>query len=189
VGKAGLAPPFHAVYPWPIWDPAGLPRWLPPGSPQLGLATGLAGAVAGMVVLRGVRWLFGLGRGLEGMGVGDADLMMMAGAFIGWQAVVLAFFVSVIPGLVFALVSVVVKGEQALPFGPALSAGVLMTILAWPVLAVQFRGVFYEPIVLGVGVGGGAIALLFMAFLLRLVRPAERPQPPAPPPPAGDTGS
>ena len=69
-----------------------LPRWLPAGSPQLGLATGLAGAVTGMVLLRGVRFLFGLGRGLEGMGVGDADLMMMAGAFVGWQPVVAAFF-------------------------------------------------------------------------------------------------
>ena len=35
---------------------------------QLGLATGLAGVLAGMVTLRGVRFLFGLGRGKEGLG-------------------------------------------------------------------------------------------------------------------------
>jgi leader peptidase (prepilin peptidase)/N-methyltransferase len=184
-----LRPPFHAVYPWPIWMPAELPAWLPEGSPQLGLATGLAGAAAGMVMLRGVRWLFGLGRGLEGMGVGDADLMMLAGAFIGWQAVILAFFISVLPGLIFALVSVIVRGEQALPFGPALAVGVLMTILAWPVLAEQFRLLFFEPFILGFVGGGGAIALLAMAFLLRLIRRAAPPpaQPPganAPGPPA-----
>ena len=170
-----LRAPFPSVYPWPIWRLDQLPAWLPAGSPQFGLATGLAGALAGMVLLRGVRFLFGLGRGLEGMGVGDADLMMMAGAFIGWQAVVLAFFVSVIPGLLFALVSVVIKGEQALPFGPALAMGVVLTVLAWPVLGAQFRFFFFDPIFLGVVGGGGAIALLAIAFLLRLVRPGAPP--------------
>ena len=89
-------PPYPGAYPWPVWYP--LPAWLPPGSWQLGLATGLAGALAGLLMLRGVRLLFGLGRGVEGLGVGDADLMMMAGAFVGWQPVVLAFFISVGPG-------------------------------------------------------------------------------------------
>ena len=32
-------------------------------------------------------------------------MMMMAGAFVGWQPVVLAFFVSVFPGLIFAVPS------------------------------------------------------------------------------------
>ena len=35
-----------------------LPAWLPAGSWKLGLATGLAGALAGMLVLRAVRFLF-----------------------------------------------------------------------------------------------------------------------------------
>jgi leader peptidase (prepilin peptidase)/N-methyltransferase len=160
---------FHSVYPWPVCHP--LPEWLPPGSWRLGLATGLAGALAGMILLRGVRFLFALGRGMEGMGVGDADLMMMAGAFIGWQAVVLAFFVSVIPGLLFAVVRLIVKGDQALPFGPSLAAGVVLTVLGWPALAGQFRILFFDPIFLGLMALAAAIALLFIAFLLRLFRP------------------
>jgi leader peptidase (prepilin peptidase)/N-methyltransferase len=172
---APLAAPFRGLYPWPVWLPDQLPAWMPRGSHTLGLATGLAGALAGMILLRGVRFLFGVGRGLEGMGVGDADLMMMAGAFIGWQLVILAFFISVVPGLLFALVSVIVKGEQTLPFGPALGVGVVMTILGWPVLGDQFKPVFFEPIFLGVMGGGGAMALLALAFLLRLVRPSGGP--------------
>jgi leader peptidase (prepilin peptidase)/N-methyltransferase len=164
--------PWPSLYPWPVWYP--LPDWLPPGSPQLGLATGLAGALAGMILLRGVRFLFGLGRGLEGMGVGDADLMMMAGAFIGWQPVTLAFFVSVLPGLGFALVSFFRKGHQPLPFGPALGMGVVLTVLFWPMLGNYFRLgnmlLFFEPLVLGVVFGGGAVGLLLLAFLLRLLR-------------------
>jgi leader peptidase (prepilin peptidase)/N-methyltransferase len=109
------------------------------------------------------------------MGVGDADLMMMAGAFIGWQPVVVAFFVSVIPGLLFAVVSVIVKGEQALPFGPSLAVGVILTVLAWPVLGRQFQIMFFDPLFLAVMGGGGGVALFAIAFLLRVTRPVPHP--------------
>src|SRR5262249_18246098 len=150
--------PYPGVYAWPVWWP--LPAWLPPLSWRLGLATGLAGAAAGAVLLRGVRFLFGLGRGKEGMGVGDADLMMMAGAFVGWQVVVLAFFVSVFPALLFALATLVRRGHEYLPFGPSLSLGVLIALFAWPRLGPQFRILFFDPLFLGVLGGGGALALL-----------------------------
>lgn len=162
-------PPVPGAYPWPLWWP--LPEWLPPGSWQLGLATGLAGALAGMVLLRGVRFLFGLGRGIEGLGVGDADLMMMAGAFVGWQAVVLAFFISVAPALLFALGNLIIRGTQELPFGPSLAAGVVITILCWPRVSAPFAPAFFEPLVI-VGLGGFcALALLGISFLLRVSRP------------------
>ena len=100
----GLIPPAlpSGLYPWPVWYP--LPDWLSPNSWQLGLATGLAGALAGMLAMRVVRFMYGISRGIEGLGVGDADLMMMAGAFVGWQPVVLACFVAAFPGLFFGLV-------------------------------------------------------------------------------------
>ncbi len=100
---AGMIPPRlpTGLYPWPVWYP--LPDWLPRGSWQLGLANGLAGAVAGMLVLRVVRFTFGLTRGIEALGVGDADLMMMAGSFVGWQPILLACFVAAFPGLLFGI--------------------------------------------------------------------------------------
>jgi leader peptidase (prepilin peptidase)/N-methyltransferase len=58
--------PAPGLYAWPVWYP--LPAWLPAGTWKLGLLTGLAGAAAGMVVLRGVRFVFSWARGLEGMG-------------------------------------------------------------------------------------------------------------------------
>jgi leader peptidase (prepilin peptidase)/N-methyltransferase len=174
----GPFPPYPGVYPWPVWYP--LPSWLPAGSWQLGMATGLAGALAGMVMLRGVRFLFGLGRGIEGLGVGDADLMMMAGAFVGWQPVVLAFFVSVFPALFFAIAQVILRGNQTLPFGPSLAMGVLITLLCWPRLGPAFQILFFEPIFLGVMGGAGGLALLIISFLLRLMMGGGR---------AGTTGS
>jgi leader peptidase (prepilin peptidase) / N-methyltransferase len=172
-GLPNLNPIQAGMHPWPVWDP--LPDWLPPGSWQLGLVTGLVGALVGMLLLRGVRFLFGLGRGLEGMGVGDADLMMMAGAFLGWQAVVMAFFLAVFPALVFGVTLALMKGDQVLPFGPSLAGGVVLTLLLWPELARSFRMLFFNSSAVFVLAGLGAVLLFVAAFLLRLLRgrPAE----------------
>jgi leader peptidase (prepilin peptidase)/N-methyltransferase len=168
----------QGAYPWPLWYP--LPAWLRPGTWQLGLATGLAGVLAGIVILRAVRFLFGLGRGKEGLGVGDADLMMMAGSFLGWQPVLVAFFVAVLPALVFGLGQLVLRGEQRLPFGPSLAIGVVLTMLGWRKLGPPFAQLFFDAtwlIPLGIA---GALFLLVASFMLRLVRGrGEPPQEPA----------
>jgi leader peptidase (prepilin peptidase)/N-methyltransferase len=173
-GLANPTPLALGIYPWPVWYP--LPGWLPAGSWQLGLATGLAGALAGMVILRGVRFLFGLGRGIEGLGMGDADLMMMAGSFVGWQPVVVAFFAAVFPALFFGVAQVLRGKGQALPFGPSLAAGVVLTLLGWRWLLTRspaLQELFFDPLVLLILGGGGALALLVTSFLLRLLRGTE----------------
>src|SRR5262249_27482349 len=45
----------QGLYPWPVCGP--LPAWLPAGSWQLGLATGLVGLLVGSLLLRGMRFL------------------------------------------------------------------------------------------------------------------------------------
>src|SRR5579864_6795937 len=95
------------LYPWPVWALPEIPWLMPGGNWQTGLATGLAGIIAGTMMLRGVRFLFGLGMGSQYMeeapeleegqqpwfagrwfswfgrvggkalGLGDADLLMM----------------------------------------------------------------------------------------------------------------
>lgn len=156
------------IYPWPVWYP--LPPWLPAGSWQLGLATGLAGALAGTLVLRTVRSLFGFGRGIEGLGLGDADLMMMAGAFIGWQPIVVALFVGVVPGLFFAILQLLRRGGQAMPFGPPLAIGVLITLLTWPHIGARYQALFFDPVLLAILAGFGGLLLLITSFALRLLR-------------------
>jgi leader peptidase (prepilin peptidase)/N-methyltransferase len=170
-------PPAPGLYAWPVWYP--LPAGLAPLSWKLGLYTGLAGAAAGAVALRGIRFVFSRARGIEGLGLGDADLMMMAGAFIGWQPVLTALFVAVLPGLFFGLVTVFRKGDHPLPFGPSLAAGVLITVFAWPSLGRKSWEFYSNPMLLGFTVGMGAILLLVAAVLLRLIRgvPAEKAAP------------
>lgn len=163
---SGAFPPYSGAQLWPVWYP--LPDWLPAGSWQLGLATGLAGALAGTLMLRGVRFLFGVGRGIEGLGVGDADLMMMAGAFLGWQAVVLAFFVSVLPALIFAAVQILRGGGQAMPFGPSLAVGILITMLCWTRIGPHFQEILFNPLILGIMSISGTVIMVVMAFFFRL---------------------
>ncbi len=156
--------------PWPVWYP--LPAWAPAGSWRLGLLTSLAGIAAGTLTLRGVRFLFGLGRGKEGLGLGDADLMMMAGSFLGWQATLLAFFVSVFPALAVGLVQILFRGRQDLAFGPPLALGILTTVLGWRWLGPHFQILFFnEGMLLFLGVFG-AVFMFLASFVLRKIRPA-----------------
>lgn len=184
---AGVVPPgtkpwWQAIegvgpgqYPWPVWGP--LPEWLPPGSWQLGLATGVAGALFGTMMLRAVRFLFSRGMGREALGLGDADLMLMAGAFCGWQVVFVAFFVGAIVSLGFAVVRVIVIGDTELPFGPGLAAGVMLTLLFWwkigPVVQVLL---FNEMLMLTLG-GAAAVFMLMSGLVIRLFRRPDAGEP------------
>src|SRR5262249_17932558 len=69
--------PSHSgdgLYPWPIWKP--LPAWLPPGSWRLGLATGLAGVLAGAILMGLIRLSFNAGTGTAAVGWGETSLLM-----------------------------------------------------------------------------------------------------------------
>jgi len=160
--KAGL-------YPWPAWGP--LPAWLAPGGNwQTGLATGLAGMLAGSLLLRAVGFLFSTGLGKEALGLGDADLMMMAGAFLGWQPVVVAFFISVIPALFFGVIQLVVRGDNSLPFGPSLAMGLILTFLGWGWLGPYVQPILFWEIVLICLALVGAAFMLGSSYLLRVLR-------------------
>src|SRR5262249_10820961 len=151
-------PPQQGFQPWPLWRPDRLPGWLAPGTWRLGLANGLAGVLAGMVLLRAVRFLFTLGRGIEGLGAGDADLMMMAGAFLGWQPILVAFFVSVGPALVLGLGQLVFRGSQMMPFGPSLALGVLLTLYGWRWIGPYIQPLFFDATTLVLlGITGGVL--------------------------------
>jgi leader peptidase (prepilin peptidase)/N-methyltransferase len=172
----------EGIYPWPVWGP--LPQLLAPGGNwQTGLVTGVVGALTGTFLLRIVAFLFGAGLGKEALGLGDADLMMMAGAFLGWQIIVVGFFLSVIPALVFGVTLLVTRRDNSLPFGPSLSAGVLGALLAWhwigshPGIRLVF---FWGSFLFFITVAGG-VFMFVVSFMLRLLRGG--------PPPADDAVS
>jgi leader peptidase (prepilin peptidase)/N-methyltransferase len=167
----------QGVYPWPFWGPLPEP-FAPGGNWQTGMATGIAGALAGTFLLRAVGFLFGTGLGKEALGLGDADLMMMAGAFLGWQVILIGFFVSVFPALLFGVVQLIARGDNALPFGPSLSAGVMITCLGWRWIGPSpyVQPILFNGLIVVLLIIAGAGILLAMSFALRLLHrepPAE----------------
>jgi leader peptidase (prepilin peptidase)/N-methyltransferase len=130
------------IYEWPFWGP--LPDFCGDGGNwQTGLLTGLIGLMAGTFLLRTIGGVFGFGLGREALGMGDADLMMMAGAFLGWQPMVAGFFLSVVPAVIFGGLNLMIKGDNSLPFGPSLAAGVMTACLTWRWLGPHLQQLFF----------------------------------------------
>jgi len=108
------------------------------------------------------------------MGLGDADLLMMAGAFLGWQAIALALPVGAVitlAALPFLFVWTKIRGRKfdagEMAFGPGIAAGVVTCWLGWPWLEQLVRAAFFDFTMLSVigGVFGGG--LLVFGFVLR----------------------
>jgi leader peptidase (prepilin peptidase) / N-methyltransferase len=170
------------VQPWPFWGPEfaiGLA-----GTWKLGVLNAVLGALAGSLVVRLVKWLFETGFGKEALGLGDADLLMMSGAFLGWQPVVLSLFVGAFAALiVFKLPAIVIAAvrrtgvERELPFGPGLAVGVVATWFAWPWLAPKVQPVFFDFQTLLVVVTIMSVGMLAAGLLLRRrEEPSPEPQ-------------
>lgn len=91
----------------------------------------LAGALIGAGLIYGVNLLYRAVRGFDGMGMGDAKMLAMVGAAMGWKAVLPVLFLASMVGALFgvAMMSRGDKGWQTqLPFGVFLGLAVLVLL-------------------------------------------------------------
>jgi leader peptidase (prepilin peptidase)/N-methyltransferase len=124
------------------------PRWLNPGIAAVGGAgivaawfcggdnwAGLVTALMGLAVAAGMIWAVRAGAsralGREALGFGDVTLLAMAGAWLGWQACLLACVLAVFIGLAHGLAQFVRHAESELPFGPSLCLGLAAVVIGW----------------------------------------------------------
>ncbi len=109
---------------WPLWTD-GLKLSL------LGIAVG-----GGSLLILGQLYLWIRKR--DGMGGGDIKLSAMLGAFLGWQAVIVIFFLSSVLAIVYALTLTVIErnkeGPMVIPYGPFLSAAAVIYLFYGPLL-------------------------------------------------------
>lgn len=78
-----------------------------------------------------IRIVTGVAAGIEAMGFGDVTLMAMVGAFIGWQAGIISFFVAPFTSLFLVIPYYLLTGKRHIPFGPFLCAGVAIVAVGW----------------------------------------------------------
>lgn len=114
--------------------PAIVGVWWLGGSHWESLLTALVGMAFGGGLIWAVRIIGTAALKKEAMGFGDVTLMAMIGAFLGWQACLIAFFLSPFAALAIALPQKLLKGETHIAFGPFLCLASLVTMLAWPEL-------------------------------------------------------
>lgn len=65
----------------------------------------------------------------ESMGGGDVKLLAMIGAFLGWQKVILTFFLAPFLGAIVGIINLIIKKKHTIPYGPFLSLAAFLSIL------------------------------------------------------------
>ena len=127
-----------AAFPWIRPDPSAAATHLG------GLAVGVLGLLVGSGLTAGVRSSFSFLLRREAMGFGDVTLMAMIGAFLGWQAAVLTFFLFPFFGLAHAGWKLTVylgkrlsgvessSADREIPAGPYLSMAAVFLLFTWP---------------------------------------------------------
>ena len=106
-------------------------------------------AAAGVILL--IRWVYWLVRRREGIGLGDAKLMAMLGAWLGLSGALLSFAIGVLLGAVFALALLAVPAARResdtwllskLPLGTFLCiGGIISALWGQPIIATYLRWV------------------------------------------------
>lgn len=96
-----------------------------------GLLTALIGLVASGGIVWAVRLIGSAALRREAMGFGDVTLMMMIGAFLGWQACMIAFFLAPFAGLFVGVAQFALRRDDVIPYGPFLCLGAAMVVVAW----------------------------------------------------------
>jgi leader peptidase (prepilin peptidase) / N-methyltransferase len=107
---------------------------------------GLISSLIGMAGAGGLVWTIRiLGAAVlkrEAMGFGDVTLLAMIGAFLGWQAGLIVFFLAPLAGLVIGLVQLIVSRDNEIPYGPFLCLAATVVIVYWGAIWDWASGIF-----------------------------------------------
>ncbi|QDU64494.1 Type 4 prepilin-like proteins leader peptide-processing enzyme [Planctomycetes bacterium Pan216] len=173
------SPPPHAAElfsarSWADWmgtEPGGVPRyeatrvvlesyWVAHWPIYFGLLNSILGFLAGGGVVWIIRALCSWVFGKEAMGFGDVTLMAMVGSFVGWQTVIIAFFLAPVSALVVGVLGFLLGGRLELPFGPHLSLATVFCLFFWKPIWRRAFPLFSSEFSLLLIVGVGMLVLL-----------------------------
>jgi prepilin signal peptidase PulO-like enzyme (type II secretory pathway) len=130
--------------------------------------SGLLSALVGLAAAGGLVWAVRLvgsaAMRREAMGFGDVTLMAMQGAFLGWQAALLVFFLAPLAAVAAGILQRLCSADDELPYGPFLCLAAVAVVVYWGRLWPEAQGYFalgwLVPAVLGAG-----LVLLFLLLI------------------------
>jgi len=99
--------------------------------PQHSFKEAVFGASFGAGVILFIIETYYVFTGKEGMGYGDANIMAVVGAFLGWKKVLLTLFLASLVGAATGVTLILLKKgerEKPIPFGPFIAAGALLSL-------------------------------------------------------------
>lgn len=111
-------------------------------------AVSLFGSLIGALVGGGTLWLvrevYYRLRHVEGMGLGDVKMMLMVGAFLGWQLTLLTIFIGSLLGSLVGVLLIVRGGSMKaqIPFGVFLGPAAIIALLVGKQFIVWYAGMY-----------------------------------------------
>lgn len=106
--------------------------WFVGGERWTALLSSLIGVAFGVLFTWCMRAIASHVLAEEALGFGDVTLMAMIGAFLGWQACLMAFFLSGLLALVIGLGRLLVLRDRAIYLGPFICLAAGWIALRWP---------------------------------------------------------
>lgn len=160
----------------------GAPDWVATHPHLHGVAVSLAGMIAGGGIVWAVRFLGQWALKREAMGFGDVMLLAMIGSFLGWQAVLLIFWLALVLAVAVAVPFRTFSRAGEFAFGPYLAVGTLLVLIAgrtlWPTYEIQVLALGPLLVPLALIMAAIAIVLLVAVRVLKNSSPAfDAPQP------------
>lgn len=135
---ATLSGEFQLVHLWVNWNHEQpqlrgpyIPIWLAAHQHLHGVAWSLCGVLLGVILAWMTKLISTFLLGLQTLGTGDIYLMALIGAFLGWQPTLIAFAMAPLLAIVIGLALRTVSNQPALPYGPFLACGALLTLFNW----------------------------------------------------------
>jgi prepilin signal peptidase PulO-like enzyme (type II secretory pathway) len=146
--------------------------WALGGRPWAGLLTSLIGLVGSGGIIWAVRLVGTAALRREAMGFGDVTLMMMVGTFLGWQACLVAFFLSPFAAIVVGVAQLIFRHDDVIPFGPFLCLASAGVVVGWAPIWIWAQPLFVHPGLVLIVLGVCLVLLGLLLAIWRMIKAA-----------------